>query len=161
MSATAWCSAVQKDIPQSDQKWGHQHSVTFLFYVQTIEAKLTLPSGGQFGTIVKTAYGPCKCDRKFALTCHLSESEKVQFDVEVLVSSSEFLVSFQACISYTFMLHPSVQTPAKLPNKNRNVLNLSSKNQSVKLCDKKPDYYSLSVLIACSKAFIHLLTYIT
>lgn len=72
--------------------------------VQTIEAKLTLPSGGQFGTIVKTAFGPCKCDRKFSLTCHMSESEKVQFDVEVLVSSSEFLVREHNFCKYFYFL---------------------------------------------------------
>ncbi len=98
VSATAWCYACTKAY---SPKWSKNEvsssiSLLFLFYVQTIEAKLTLPSGGQFGTIVKTAYGPCKCDRKFALTCHLSESEKVQFDVEVLVSSSEFLVSLSS-----------------------------------------------------------------
>lgn len=67
--------------------------------MQNLEAKISLTNGDNFGSIVKTAFGPCKCNRRFVLTCRKDggmgdeNSEKIQFSVETLMTHSELLVS--------------------------------------------------------------------
>jgi hypothetical protein len=54
-----------------------------------------LPDGSEFGSILKTAFGPCKCSRRFLISCQKTNRERVELEVEVhLTTPTEFLVSY-------------------------------------------------------------------